>query len=487
MILSGNGIQKRLGSDIIIKPYDEKHLVLRSASSIKISVKRLREQPSVKKTHFFLKTRIKSALFCRIQVSTKQESRMKEKRHNALVIHSGYMWGTVEELEGMMSTPAPLNREWNRYSRRCGPFSAELKQSSLSTLRAGQVFTSPEATRQFKSREARKLDHRLEAIVDLFIENPWSYNIFEVEKIESDGLLSIRCRGGDEILFSQEAARAARRGETRLLGLLFFNGQCMQSWGEIVPLDAFFEEDLHYFAGEIDPGRYSGAGLDAVIAADPLPFYLLKRYSALPQPLLYGEVARPCASSICLPDFDPERLSLCRCPTEQLDNGKALRVSLGHGADLRPPTLYLEGESGTAILTAFTLEGYRKGRLALEPVMLFPEKPQRMVSGTMQYAAWEICGTNPPWMELDESFVPDHDSPEGVALLDSLEEAVYHCIESGRSPDLDYVCERSGADPESARIFLEGLKNLIGGEVPGLSYAPLREVLKGSVRNLRAA
>ncbi len=415
---------------------------------------------------------------------------MKEKSHNALVIHSGYMWGTVEELEGMMSTPAPLNREWNRYSRRCGPFSAELKRSYLSTLRAGQVFTSPEAARQFRNRVARKLDPRLEAIIDLFIEHPWSYTIFDVEGIASDGLLSIRFLGRDETLFSQEASRAAKRGETRLLGLLFFNGRCMQSWGEIVPLDAFFEEDLHYFAGEIDPGHYSEKGLEAVLSADPLPFYLLKRYASLPQPLLFGEVARPCASSISLPDFDPERLSLCRCPTERLDKGKALRVSLGHGADLRPPTLYYEGESGTAILTAFTLEGYRKGRLALEPVVPFPTEPQRMVSGTMQYAAWEICGTNPPWMELDESFVPDHDSAEGLALLDRLEEAVYHCIESGRNPDLDYVCERSGADPESARIFLDGLKNLIGGEVPGLSYAPLKEVLKGKrggIRNLRAA
>jgi hypothetical protein len=394
----------------------------------------------------------------------------RERNCTDLTLHAGFVEAGLEVLTDFMCTPEELLKEWKQISRKAGPFSGSRKRNIFNTIRAGSIFCDPEKTEAFAQKLSGRIDKRLSALLELFASYPWKYTLFEVHQILDQGIVEIMIDKRRELLFSPQSATEKEKGGHRFLGLLFFNGKCIQSWGEIVPLDSFFEEDLHYLAGESRPEIYAEEGVEAAIHANPLPFLLLKVFAGLPMPLLHGKPARPCASTICLPDFDIKRLELCRCRTEAIHRGIMHRISLGSDYTVHPPTLYINQKSNALFLSSLTLEGYKKARMALLPVAEFPETPQRIVGGTMQYAVHEMLGTNPPWMDLDAHFLPGKDSKKGIDTLERLEAAVYHCLDTGKEVLPELVSERSGVDIVSTRLFLDGLKDIITGRPAGLSY-----------------
>jgi hypothetical protein len=419
-----------------------------------------------------------------------------------LILHSGYIRAAVEALSQLMSTERELRQEWREVKNRFGPVARERKGQIFSTARVGSIFADPKKTRAFAASITGKIDGHLRELLEHFATVPWRYRIFEVSGAEDRCLIDIYEAGQKQTLFSPEAVREFHKGGRRLMGLIFDNGKCLQSWGSVIRLDGFFEEDIHYFAGEAAPEAYSTGGIAKAIETRPVSFYMLSPFVGLVPPRLNGDVARSCVSALRMVCYDESRLSECRCKTERMEEGDVVRLLLGSDPSLYPPVLYADRRSNAFILSAPTLESYKKGRLALKPVAPFPAKPQRSVSAAMEYAAGLILGTEPPWRELDRHFLLRDEAlgipgiagsrgvkkrslsggrgasksrtgtagsgiEDGEATLQRLEKTVYTCLSEGRLPDAVTVARESGCDYETCALFLRGLEALISGEDVG--------------------
>lgn len=414
-----------------------------------------------------------------------------------LIIHSGYIRAAVEALSSLMGNDDELRRQWRAVRNSFGPVDRGRRAEIFSTARAGTIFADPVKTRRFAEALAGRVDEHLRRLLDHFAERPWRYMIFEVSTNLDRCLININQEGRQQLLFSPEAVRQYHKGGRRLMGLIFDNGQCLQSWGSVIRLDSFFEEDIHYFAGEAAPEAYRAGGIARAMEEKPVPFFMLGPFSPISSPLLGGEVARSCISALRVSTYNEKKLEHCRCRTERMEEGDVVRLLLGSDPGRHPPVLYADRRSKSFILAASTLEQYRKGRLALLDVAPFPLKPQRSVSAAMEYAAGLILGTEPPWRELDRRFFPPGKAgPEppstkapdtlpgklrlnpppdkgekryrGEEALRRMEQAVYHCLTDGKLPDAETVVRESGCDLNSCTIFLGALEALISGDlVPG--------------------
>ncbi|ADK79292.1 hypothetical protein [Sediminispirochaeta smaragdinae] len=368
-----------------------------------------------------------------------------------------YMQTALEVLADLMTTSEDIDREWRRFSLAAGPFSGETKRRVFQTARVGSILTDPESTRAFARRIAPKVDLNIKAVLEHFTTYPWFYTIFEVEKIVGDGFLIAKIRDSHEMLFSKPAEAKAREGGGCMLGLLFFNGACFQSWGEVVLLDSFFEGDIRFFARTAACREYEEKGIESAIIASPLPFLLLREFSKLPQTLFHGEIARACSSQLTLSSDIKCLIDQCRCKRQIIENDRYLRICLGGNLVTNPPTLYLDKKDHSLTLATFTLEGYRKARFALLSSVEFPEKPQQAVSSAMQYAVFQLFKVQPYWMSFDATFLADE---QDTAPLHCLERVVYYRTRNGNLPPPDIVAEESGQDQRSAEIFLHAIQTI---------------------------
>lgn len=120
---------------------------------------------------------------------------------------------------------------------------------------------------------AEDLDEELRAIIEVWHRSPARLTTFFVTADHGSNLFEIEdlFTGKREMLYSPGVKKLQQRGESRnahYLGLLFFNGVCLQGAG-LYLYNRLTKADYDFFCRAVDREAYEEGGLDGVLVAHP--------------------------------------------------------------------------------------------------------------------------------------------------------------------------------------------------------------------------
>jgi hypothetical protein len=237
--------------------------------------------------------------------------------------------------------------------------------------------------------------------------------------------------------------------------LVGFNGFCWQTFGPVVGYRSFNEDDIFYFATELNERIQSDEDLLAELERNPVPFMMLMMKADIPLIESRGSEILHLSSLEETKKFDMQALKK-DFMIEFAEN--AFRLT--HPEWSQPPMnaeVYYDELSETLLLTANTDKAYEETATILRTHGYnLPEDPQVRVHFSM-FSAIEVilkkkAGLNPYASQFETA-----PSPEEVQTIEGLNRflalALPH-INNGTSPDIETLAREAGVDPElAADIF----------------------------------
>jgi|GEM_PF-3916018 len=338
-----------------------------------------------------------------------------------------------------------LEPEWERYPE-------GWEDSVRGMLANAALFGSRERAAAFCRVMKKELPDELTSMARCWRERPWCYIAFTVIADYGDNLLEIVPLGDPPSSWlpagsngSQQAERVREQWQSLLLyspsvgdhyrhGIKLFltqlwdDGRAFQTYGVVLPFRSLEPEDLLFFAdvarfatqhpGGPEYPRLAGVvgrttNLSDVIAANPLAFLQLIRFSDAPGVAGRGVPLRRCAASAVLSepaaamDEADWALSL-KAAGEHLalaifdDDAGALYP--GEASPMHDPALYLSYSDDRCYLAAMSEEAYRRGRDAVAAVCVFPEEPEVRASMVAYAAAHKILDCADELRQLEDRF-----------------------------------------------------------------------------------
>lgn len=120
---------------------------------------------------------------------------------------------------------------------------------------------------------SKDLDEELRQVIEVWHRSPARLRIFFVTADHGSNLFEIEdlFTGKREMLYSPAVKKLQQRGESRdahYLGLLFFNGACLQGAG-LYLYNRLTRADYEFFARSVDRASYEKGGLDGVLVENP--------------------------------------------------------------------------------------------------------------------------------------------------------------------------------------------------------------------------
>lgn len=366
------------------------------------------------------------------------------------------------------------------------------ESNAYGMLAAGAVLGSRQNAAGFVRSAGDRLAPRDLELARRWRTEPWHYAVYrvkadlgeelsEIEELQFDGAGGIAF-GHQSILSSQSSARQYREGKGLLFSLLWWNGQCFQTYGPVIAFASFVPEDFLFFAREIAAARAPRGKvqldtrpiepLSRAIATDPVPFLGLFRFSEAPgmrnreAPMVY------CDGWASVGDVGFEEVVAASRASEVPvasagSTETAGRIRFGEGSPMYDPTAYLALDSRRLHLVAMSEEAYDRGRRALAAVVELPRVAQRRCSFGMYGAAHQILGgtseadrLDAACAVLDEATEAEEDEAavNGDALPTKEEaEAIFNRLvqnqNEGISEDDDAIASALGVDPAVVTHF----------------------------------
>ena len=255
-----------------------------------------------------------------------------------------------------------------------------------------------------KHRRTRAGDKEYESAYELFNAEPWLYTAFIM--LEDLGGGRYHCMDDEEnsfMLYSPSLANALKEGSLIFLSLLLSIGDgWYMTHGPIQGWRGLSFSDIGSFASCVARQRYRNDGLDAVVMADPVPFWALGKYGNIPpvfdgdEPVVYCSIR--CSLS---PDFGE---SLPRTWRRQ-DAGKKTRWVYGAGKNLLSRRyVYLDRSQGKAYLAASRLGDCDKLLKFMTPYIELSDEPPAVVGALMVMIQKELLRADGPLAVLEKPF-----------------------------------------------------------------------------------
>ncbi|MFA6505435.1 MAG: hypothetical protein WCT14_05015, partial [Treponemataceae bacterium] len=211
-----------------------------------------------------------------------------------------------------------------------------------------------------KHRRTRAGDKEYESAYELFNEEPWLYAAFVV--LEDLGEGRYLCMDDEEasfMLYSPSMANTLKEGSITFLSVLLSIGDdWYMTHGPILGWNGISLGDIGSFASCIARQRYENDGLDAVVCANPVPFWALWKYANIP-PVFDGD--EPVVYCSLRGKLSPEFEANLPRTWRREDAGKKTRWVYGTGKNvLNRRYVYLNGGKGYAYLAAFRIGDFEK-------------------------------------------------------------------------------------------------------------------------------
>lgn len=254
---------------------------------------------------------------------------------------------------------------------------------------------------------------------------------------------------GESFLLYSRSTTKTLKEQTPLLwfNLIAFNGACWQTFGPVSSYQSFDEDDIFFFATEVNFDIEDEEMLRQDVERNPVPYMLLLTGSRFPVTFNKKDELLILSSDHDLESLDTEPLKenfKVEC------NSGVYRLSLKRW-DAMPHfavAYYDEGEA-VLMLTSMTERGFNALTRTLNDYGLgLPAEPQIRVHPTMLVTAERIFNTK---LELNpyEKLFTAQSSPEVKEELEKMNlflQLALPAINAGRKPDVEALAKQAGVD-----------------------------------------
>lgn len=237
--------------------------------------------------------------------------------------------------------------------------------------------------------------------------------------------------------------------------LIGFNGECWQTFGPLMPISGFDEDDIFFFATELDETVESDVDLMEHLEDNPLPYMMLFGGSAYPLVVSSGfEIVQVTSETYC-GGFELESLR------------KSFKIEYAHNIfkishenlSIFPHNAeaYFDEENETLLLTALTDYGYAEMAMALNQYGFdLPRDPEIRVHFSMLRFIDTLLKREivlNPYSKLFE-VESSKESNDDVDGINKFMELALPFINSDEEFDVEALAKQASVDPSTAREFL---------------------------------
>ena len=360
-----------------------------------------------------------------------------------------------------------LDKEFDKLIKRHHDLVHDFPKKWIDTARSeycyGRIFSSAVLLRKFIRQCGVDLMASDLTITRGFVDEPWEYTLFSVEKAEGTLAFASDAVSGDEfVIESENVTMLEEKGARLFWSLMFFNGQCYQSYGIINYFKGISVDDFEYFAAAVNGDIYKADGISGVMQRFPVPFMLLFAFSEIPVVAHGDEEVVYCASRNIIPGFETDSVEGYLDRREE--RGIIKYAFSDPGDPMRSGTLYVN--TGTWDVTLLSTVESRYRELQKQLPYDFGTSPDFSATVVMATAAEQILGHCFPGTEYDRYFAEEEsdEEKEMLAGLSLALEDVLEQLKNGEEPDYDGISETHGCSRDDlVKItyrLLEKQKNL---------------------------
>ncbi len=291
---------------------------------------------------------------------------------------------------------------------------AALEEMVITQTIMARIFSQPERISSIKRVLREELSREVLRYLQWTLDHPWYMSAFYILDKEGPHLLRILDYHDEEeyLLYSQAAEDIWTKGENNLYTLLFFNGECLQTYGGVFYLNWATREDFLYFARRQEKYAFEQGGLRAAMTPHPVEWAALYSWGEVPQVAHRGEIMECCRAVVKAAQFSTDQLP----EDAQVDEANGnIRVLLYPEDPMFGPRVIWERKKKQLHLSAMTEKGYEMGREILRGTAEFPEEPDEIFSSMMAAAANQVLGPD-EFSLLDSSFREDKELEPGAQI-----------------------------------------------------------------------
>ncbi|MBN2508696.1 MAG: hypothetical protein JXB03_00410 [Spirochaetales bacterium] len=298
-----------------------------------------------------------------------------------------------------------LNREFDREIKTYRELVSQFPEAWEDTARGEycffRVFSSTLLLKKFLKRNRDQMMESDVRITNQFMQNPWEYILFEVQKTEGTLVYARDALTGEDFyLESPQVAELKQNGAKLFFSLVFFNGEGYQTYGIIQYFKGVTPHDFEYFSRRVNSNVYETGGIDGVMNRFPVPFKVLFAFSEIPFVVHKQEEIRYCASVNEIPGFE---VDVVEGYSAKGESGPVVKFSFVQEDDpLRSGSLYVNTLTGEVILLATSVSMYRE--LSDKLPFDFGPEPDEDAGLVMMTATEKITGQLFPGTVYDELF-----------------------------------------------------------------------------------
>ena len=259
---------------------------------------------------------------------------------------------------------------------------------------------------------------------------------------------------GDSILLYSKSATQTLKEQSAMLwfNLIAFNGACWQTFGPLSAYQSFDQDDIFFFATEVNPGIDNEEMILEDVERNPVPYMLLLSGGRFPVTVNKNDELLILLSEHDLQSFEAGQLE-DHFKVEY--NSGVYRISLKSWDE--PPhfaAAYYDEKEKFLTLTSMTDRSFGALTQKLnECGFNLPGKSQIRIHPTMLVTAERILRKKLELNRYEKLFTPETspDAKEEVEKLNLFLQSVLPAINAGQNPDIEALAKEAGLDSSLAK------------------------------------
>ena len=332
----------------------------------------------------------------------------------------------------------------------------------VSEFTAAALFCRPGTTKKYLNAFRDDLSGDVLDLVRAFHRSPWYYCLFTVS--ESIGGYFHRIvdedTGRETLLYSEALTNLLREGKTLFLCLLWYNGECCQTFGIVHSYISFLSDDIRQFA-RLTVGRQAAdTTVTQAMKRDPIPAYFLDTMGEFPPPYHGRERVVDVAHTI-KGTIGTDIIISTLSPLCTIEEREAVTVYSYHD-DSDPflsATVYHDRKRNSLSIRSNMRSAYDRIAATLTAADVSMDsflRPSWNVSIMMSIAITKFLSISPPGAEYDSIPGEATENDEGLDNLNLAMREISDAYNTGREVSVEEIAEKYDLTTES----VDGLSSL---------------------------
>jgi hypothetical protein len=291
-------------------------------------------------------------------------------------------------------------------------------------------------------------------------ENPWRFSFAEITSNPDDSFFMMEdVMTAEEYLLYSPGMEATLKEHKPWLwfNLIEFNGYCWQTFGLIIPFVSFSEDDIFFFASEVNPKIENEEMLMEVVERNPIPFFMLTSASNSPVIASRGHVTVICQSTDKIPGLPVENLEVS-FDISKKENVYQLSPKKLETIPHFAQAYYNEG-TGELLRTSMTTQGFRMLTDVFRKKGIHLEaEADTMVSPAMLLATEKILNRKIELNPYERYFSPNEEESEDLTGFNTFLGLALPFYNEGKEIDINKLAAKAGIDPSVAADLWKQVK-----------------------------